>query len=125
VQVEFKGQTPFSAKMYLKLLVGSNLKPELTGQNADLSRLMYIEVAESKNKDDPTWTERLRAELPAFLNACREKYESLCPRHGNIRTNDASKALREGAAVSFEEHFYDVFDTFFIAKPGSSVPAAK
>jgi hypothetical protein len=57
VPIEFKGKTPFSSSLYLKLLVGSNLRPEISGQNADVARLIYIEVEPSLSKDDTSWEE--------------------------------------------------------------------
>ena len=85
VDVEFKGEAQFSTKMYLKLIIGSNHEPEITSGGADKSRLIRIHVSENINKkDDPEWPERLKQELPAFLHACREQYEKLCPNHGKI-----------------------------------------
>ena len=113
VPVEFKGQTPFSWDMYVKLFVASNPKPSFTSQGADTSRVIYIEVAESKSKNDPNWSDQLEAELPGFLFACRKEYERLCPNHGDIQINDTSSNLINEAASAFEEDFYGVFEECF------------
>jgi hypothetical protein len=125
VLIEFKGQTPFSTRLYVKLFVASNPKPEFTSQNSDRSRVLYIEVAESTTKDDPTWRDRLKDELPGFLWACRQTYERLCPHHGDIQISDASKALVSGAAESFEDHWEDIFEASFVLDPKNRVPAVR
>ena len=59
VTVEYKGQAPFSTDMYLKLIVGSNHEPEITGAGADKSRLLRIDVKENAaNKNDVTWEKK-------------------------------------------------------------------
>lgn len=125
VMVEFKGKTPFSSPLRLKLFVASNPKPEITGETADASRMLYIEVAESKSKDDPTWESRLRTELPAFLYSCQSVYARACPHHGNIPLSQKSRELRDDAIAAFEEQHAALFDTNFTVTPGSKTPANK
>lgn len=124
VQVEFKGKTGFSWNMYVKLFVASNPKPEYTSQASDLSRVIYIEVAESKSKDDPTWAARLEEELPAFLFACRETYNRCCPHHGDIKLSDRTKELLGQAAIAFEERYHDIFERNFKHRPGAEAAAS-
>jgi phage/plasmid primase-like uncharacterized protein len=103
VMVEYKGQAPFSTEMYLKLIVGSNHEPEITGAGADKSRLIRIDVEKNTaNKDDLGWEERLHQELAAFLFACREKYEKLCPNHGNIAISETTSELIDAATDGVE-----------------------
>ena len=123
VLIEYKNQTPFNHALYVKLFVASNPKPEISSQNSDGSRMLYIEVAESSTKDDPTWRDRLADELPGFLWACREVYGTLCPHHGDIRIGEGSKMLREDAAAAFEERFHNIFEADFRADPAASTPA--
>ena len=123
VLIEYKNQTPFNHALYVKLFVASNPKPEISSQNSDGSRMLYIEVAESSTKDDPTWRDRLAVELPGFLWACRKVYGTLCPHHGDIRIGDGSKTLREDAAAAFEERFHNIFEADFRADPAASTPA--
>lgn len=114
VQIEPKGEPPFSAKLNCKLIVASNSRPELTGQNSDMSRMLYIEVRESPVKDDPKWPAKLAEELPAFLDACRALYREKVPHKGKIPLNAESKALCQGAANEFEEEWEDAFEACFI-----------
>lgn len=67
VGIELKGQGFLHQKLEIKVLIASNYEPETTGANYDQSRLIVIDVAESKTKDDPTWANQLKAEMPAFL----------------------------------------------------------
>jgi hypothetical protein len=123
VTVEFKGQTPFSSRFRVKLFVASNPKPEITGQKADSSRMIYIEVSPSKNIDDPTWSKRLENELPAFLHACKQKYQQVCPHGGDIQLSTKSQELRDEAAGAFEERYHEIFDSNFQAVSGQLMPA--
>lgn len=125
VQVEFKGQTPFTVELRAKLFIASNLKPEISSLAADQSRLIWIEVAESKNKDDPGWSARLEKELPAFLYSCREAYKAHCPNGGDIKPSDRTIELGHVAAELFEQRYNDLFETHFEKDPESKVPAAR
>lgn len=91
---------------------------------ADQSRLIWVEVAESASKDDPTWPEKLEAELPHFLWACRAAYQKLCPHHGDIAVGEQTVELRKLAADAFEQNYHDIFNRFFVAEQGSKVIAA-
>jgi hypothetical protein len=123
VPIEIKHGPIFSAPLRVKLLIASNPRPELSSQAADVSRMIYIEVAPSETKDDPTWGERLCAELPHFLWRCRAVYEDVCPHHGNIPLAESTKRLIAETAMSFEDEFYDIFEAHFEVAPGESVPA--
>jgi hypothetical protein len=117
VQVEVKNGPTFSAVLHSKLLVMSNYAPDITSGNADLSRCVYITVSESKTKDDPTWESRLRAELPAFLHACREVYSDRCPHHGKVQLSEATTQGVLAAADEFEADFDDLFHQNWATAP--------
>jgi len=103
--------------------IASNIAPVIGSENADQSRLGLIEVGPSKNTDDPAWPKRLEAELPAFLWACRQKYEALCPNHGKIRFSRASDDLKRDIAAQYEEEYASVFEQYFLPVKGSETPA--
>jgi len=124
VLVEYKGQTPFSHPLKTKLFVASNPKPEISSQNSDRSRMLYIEIAESKRKDDPTWRSRLMGELPGFLWMCRLIYQRLCPHHGDLPLTDTTRALQDERAASFEQKFQDFFDENFVFAQGAKLTAS-
>jgi putative DNA primase/helicase len=121
VQIESKGEKPFTAEMRCRLIVASNCVPEFTGQDADVSRVLYVEVSKSHTTDDGGWCARLESELPAFLDDCRSTYSRLCPTHGNIPLNDKGELLRETAKEEFEEPIRTAFERAFYLEPSSSI----
>jgi hypothetical protein len=125
VLIEFKGETPFTARLRAKLFIASNYNPEVTSMVADQSRLIWVEVAESQNKDDPAWPNKLEAELPHFLWACKASYEKLCPHHGDIKVGEQTIERNKLAADAFEQRYHDLFNRYFEAQPGNKVLAAQ
>lgn len=113
IAIEAKGRDAFNAVVHVKLFIASNYKPEITSQQADTSRLIWIEVASSKNTDDPAWEERLYHELPYFLYSCREAYARVCQKQGQITLSSASIELLQDAVHSIEEEFQIAFDDLF------------
>jgi putative DNA primase/helicase len=113
IPIEQKHQPIFSAPVRVKLIVGSNSSPDLTSGRADLSRLIYLPVKSSEVLDDSTWGDKLTAQLPSYLWQCRESYQKLCPKNGNIALPpdlvDAGQILAE----EFEEEFQAVYDANF------------
>lgn len=113
VTIEFKGQGFIHQKLKMKVLIASNFEPNMSGANYDKSRLIIIEVAESKTKDDPEWAKKLKAELPAFLGNASLAYKKLCLNGGKIiLPEEMSERLDDFAdvhAVSDETLFSDYF----------------
>jgi hypothetical protein len=108
VPVEFKGGRQFDARMMLKLAVGCNKKPmpEKRGE-ADLSRILILEVSPSKITEDNTWEDRLKSEVGHFLYECIDRYEKELKAQGleKIPVPESSKALLEESADDTEEAF--------------------
>lgn len=123
VSVERKGKDPFDAFMYVKLLIGSNHEPEITSQDSDVSRLIYLKVKPSKRRDDLTWEPKLVKELPAFLWSCREEYCRRCPEHGDIALSQEAKDAVAEAHKDFEERFLSDFEAMFVAYPPGELKA--
>jgi hypothetical protein len=124
VLVEFKNQTPFTAVMRVKLFVASNSRPSFTSQAADTSRIIYVEVAPTKTKDDPEWEKRLTTELPQFLWECRKAYQALCPRGGDIDLSEKTKELTLDSVASFEEPYLELFEAHFKFEAGTRTRAS-
>lgn len=119
VSVEFKGKPVFTTKMYVKLIIGSNMPPEITGAGADTSRLIRIDMKENRiNKDDPHWADKLREQLPHFLWDCRLAYERLCVGHGKIALTDETSNLVMESTVGTESHFADIVEERMIRGSG-------
>lgn len=118
VTVEMKGQPLFSTKMYMKLIVGSNYEPSITGGGADTSRLIHLKLEQGKIKDDPTWADRLRAELPYFLHACRKVYGAKCLHHGKISLSESTKEHVEDASGTTESKYEEIAESRIIFGEG-------
>jgi hypothetical protein len=76
VDVERKGESSFSAKLHIKLLVMSNYPPKLDDEENMRSRMLYIKL-KGRGKDsviDPTYDQKLQEEFPKFLKACKQAY---------------------------------------------------
>jgi len=76
----FKGETGFSAEIYVKLFVGSNFAPVFT-PNADLSRVMVCKVKPSQNTEDPGWESGSKPKLPPSSGRAGRSTRALCPKH--------------------------------------------
>lgn len=105
VSIEEKGIQPFSGYVHAKVYIAANIDPEIDSQYLnELTRIIYIPLGEPPPEvlaaycktDSGGKVERdaagnpvmlgnsdfhpnLTAEIPAFLNKCREHYTDLCP----------------------------------------------
>lgn len=79
--IEYKGQNAFTGNVYSKIIVGSNMLPEISYEkNNERTRLICLTVKRFQNGDtsDNKFQEKLLSEKYAFLFACRKCYEVLC-----------------------------------------------
>jgi hypothetical protein len=119
VRVEFKGQGIFSTVFRAKLIAAMNEEPELASNRADQSRLIRIEVGESRRKSDPSWEARLTEQLPAFLHACFEQYAIKCRNEGDIAVSETTRALVRDAAADRESTFDGLIRRHFVFTKGT------
>lgn len=112
ITIDFKGKNQFSAYVYLKLIIGSNLEPSISGQTSDVSRLVPIEIKPNTNPIDEGWESKLTDELPYFLYACRQMYERLCPFNEAIKVNETTIQARQDIVDESEEMFIYLFDKY-------------
>lgn len=124
VPIEFKGEGTVNVKLYVKLMIASNNEPEVTLGRADLSRLIRIDVEPSENRDDPTWEDKLNAELPYFLFTCREVYQQICPHGGQIRVSEKTQNLVADSAIEMQEPLQEIFDKHFEIADGEEISAS-
>jgi hypothetical protein len=124
VPIEFKGQGTVNTVLYIKLMIASNYEPDITMGNADMSRLIRIDVEESPIKDDGNWEEELQKELPYFLHACREVYQRLCPNHGQIAVNDETRELVLSSSDELYAPLEYFFNEHFVADAEGTITAA-
>jgi len=110
--VEFKGKTPISAPIYLRLAIASNLEPVINNVNAESSRLLLISVKANSSKS-ANWENRLEGELPRLLNRARLAYKEKCPDHSNIRVSQVVLEDVQLAAATGGEQFNTLFEEHF------------
>lgn len=124
VKVEFKGEKSFNAKIYTKLIVGSNHEPAISSGGADVSRLIRIDVEKNTiNNNDPGWKDRLRDQLPHFLYECRKWYEKKCPNHGDIQIEAKSDELRQSSTEEIEAKFEAIVQRRIVFQEGAVILA--
>jgi hypothetical protein len=123
VSIEFKGYTAYTAVLRTRLFIHTNESPIITGGRADQSRIIHIEVSESKQKNDPDWEKKLITELPQFLFKCREAYQKLCPNHGEIVVPESIIEAAGAAAADIDYKWEIFFDQHFQVNETGSVDA--
>lgn len=102
--VERKGKNSYSAKLSGKLWVNSNYPAEIkTDEKNQAARICYIRLRQRTDKEllekglavaddegevhfigSSDWPKRLKAQLPAFLNACFDVYQDVAPTRSDI-----------------------------------------
>lgn len=120
--IEFKGKTPFSTEMYVRLAIASNLPPSINKTNAETSRLLLINVKATKD-NTAGWEEKLEAELPRLLFKARAAYNDKCPEHYNIKVSAATIIAVKGASEVGAEYFETIFDEKLVADVGAQLKA--
>lgn len=79
--IEYKSQNVFTGNVYSKIIVGSNMYPEVSFfKNNEKTRLICLTVKTFKDgsTSDNRFKEKLVEEKYAFLHACKKCYEVLC-----------------------------------------------
>lgn len=109
VTIEFKGENAFSASIYLKIAIASNMKPSINDINAEKSRLIVIRVDKTEVKT-AKWEDELVKEYPKLLFKAYKKYVEKCPDHYNIRLEEQTKDMVDSAANNGSTEFADIFD---------------
>lgn len=122
VTIEFKGENAFSASIYLKIAVGSNMKPSINDINAERSRLIIIRVNKTEVQT-ANWEQQLRKEYPRLLYKAYKKYVEKCPDHYNIKLDAQTKEMVDNAAVNGSSDFADIFDRCLEIVPGAKLRA--
>lgn len=108
--VEYKGKDSFSACFKGHIWANGNVLPDIdTDAEHEVSRLVLFNIRKPESaktvlyqcdedgnilmgddgkpllsSGDPSWEEKLKAELPQFLYKCRNDYAKYCPRHSDI-----------------------------------------
>ncbi len=102
---EFKYGAQFMAKPDSRFLFLSNERPRISGERADMRRVIYSEI-DSGSVYDQGFEDKLWAEGAVWVAQCMAEYQRLCPTHGPIATD--STLIDDIVAANEEE-----FDIFF------------
>lgn len=127
--VDKKGApNPYVTKTNLKVVVGSNYKPILSGQRAEASRLILVEVQSPTDENFKYMTsieseldDILIKEFPAYLYKCRKSYNKLCVNDGKIMLSE-DQIQRVNNCQSIDVSLTSQFiNSFFIYDKDSSL----
>lgn len=111
VPIERKGEQPFTAHVQIKLLIASNLFPEIDfSMPNEASRLLLLKLKQPKMDDgDPNFKEGLVSEKSAFLFKCKQSYDKLCPNHAKIHVPEELDTEMLEDASSKEYNFVTAY----------------
>lgn len=135
VDIQFKGEASFTARVHARLLVAANLPPEINlHMRNEVTRLIYIPLGE-----DPDWVkakyatvdpktgkvvrdqfgnfeilggnlaEKLFKEMPMFLFKCRQDYYKLCPHRQDIKLSQELKQFMYNHCTSPDQVRHEEF----------------
>jgi hypothetical protein len=118
IPMEIKGGAAFSTRIDTKFIYGSNGRPSLSSEKADLRRIIFVEFTPMQGEpvDGAAFEERLWEEGGAFLTRCIADYQAACPTRGRIRPN--TEAI-ENWVGGGEDFFMSRFDDYFTHSPGA------
>lgn len=143
VTVNRKNKTKFSARLYVKLLVCSNVKPNLnTDENNQNRRIIYIEqntptedqlIKEGRLKivdgikisydNADEFKERLKAEFPAFIKEAKKHYDRLCPARGSVAIPESlNNLMKEELNATENNEIIDFINNNYEVKSSLDLP---
>lgn len=91
IKIEFKREAAFSAPLVCMMLFLSNKKPNIKGEQSDVRRAIYAEIAPINQPLIPTlmYDSMLFSEGAAFIYKCVTLYKKLAPKNGPIPVNES------------------------------------
>lgn len=145
VDIERKQEKSYSAKLFGKLMVMSNIPPEIkVDERNQVSRLIYLRLITRSNTylaehglgsfdqegnflfyGDSSFQENLQDELNYFLHDCLRLYDLICPTDSEIPIppgmlkeleSTCADPASAGLADFIEDHFVAVPDGFVTSK---------
>lgn len=127
VMINPKGERAFTAQVYSKIIVNSNLFPHINVLNrSELSRLILITIKKYDgifaDSGDNDYKERLYQEMPAFLYKCRQYYPSYFKTQTDIIIPDDMMQSIKTSCRSADSYFLEKFvNTCLIFDPHATV----
>lgn len=133
--VEYKGQNSFMAAFRGHVWANGNVMLDIdTDAEHEVSRLVLFNIKKPESaksilyqldengkmlttKDgkpllgqgDPSWEEKLKAELPYFLYKCREDYKKYCPNHSDIILPAVMQNRIQDECAELSKQIFDAF----------------
>lgn len=144
--VEFKGQNSFRANLHARVIISGNTMPQIDADathertrlillrpNMSEKLLKKVSLLDAEGNivrdshgnpkliGDPTFTVRLKEQLPNFLSVCKETYKKLCPTNGEIILPDT--ILNELYSIESVDSMIhnEFFDTYFELDKNASI----
>lgn len=121
VTVNQKYGKMYTTELEAHVAVLSNYEPEISGERHNVSRTLWLKLAEFVGERDPDYGARLRAELPGMLAYGEKCYAKLCRNDYVIEVNDAVRAAVAGRIADTNEAFEILFEKNFILDPAGTI----
>lgn len=108
VRIERKNKMPFKAKLTTKFIISSNEKPMISGQKADIRRIIFCQLPEIHERDiradfeDCLWKERA-----GFIEHCMCMYEELSDQLGRVRCS--TEAVEKIAEENSQDDIFELY----------------
>jgi hypothetical protein len=117
---EEKGRTGFTGPSSCKFIAASNDKPNVSSQDADMRRLIYIECQTvPREQQVENFENLLQSEAKDIVGMCKSIYLRDCKNHGPIPVEKAVDV-----ALESESRYLDLFSQYFEMAPDCSVPGS-
>lgn len=126
VPIDEKYQPVFSTYLSCKIIITSNLEPNITHARHNISRTLWLQLAPLvTDAIDPDWGNKLDDEAPGFLAYCLECYRRRCPDNYEIQVNEAVQEAVQLKIEEFSERHSTLFDRLFVVKADGKLSASQ
>jgi hypothetical protein len=113
--IEGKFEPVYDAALGAKVLVVSNLEPDISRERSNITRTLWLILAPlAVPHIDVHFPEKLEQEAAGFLAYCLECFKERCVDEYRIEVNDAVKAAVELRIAEFEQKFVDFYERHFV-----------
>lgn len=113
ILAEIKNGGVLNAPINIKIIIASNIAPNITGQTADTRRIIYCPLKAIREEDmrGDDYKEDLKREAPAIIKHCLDFYQAHYANHTRIQPD---RELTAELVEESEEYFAGVFENLFV-----------